>query len=148
MKKKTLGFLTAGALVVGAAGGAYAYWTGTGSGSAATGTSTDWLVTVDSFTGTALTPGGPSQTVNAHIKNAAASGTQRLTGVSVAVKTSTGGAWSSVANCSAADYTVSIAPAAANGYSTSTDVAAGSTVDGVITISMNNLDANQDGCKN
>ena len=54
-----------------AAVGGYAYFTstGTGSGSGSIGTSTAWQVTTDAAVGTALMPGGPSQTVGYHVKN-------------------------------------------------------------------------------
>ena len=131
------------ALTVATAGAAYAYWTtsGTGTGSASTGTSSAFEVTTDAATGGPLTPGGPTQTVAFHVKNNN-SGVQRLQAVAVTVATSTGGTWNSVAGCSAADYTVGTPSFTAG------DVAAGATVDGTVTISMNNLGSNQDGCKN
>jgi hypothetical protein len=131
------------ALTLATAGTAYAYWTtsGNGSGSATTGTSSAFQVTTDAATGGPLTPGGPTQTVAFHIKNNN-SGVQRLSTVTVAVKKSDGNAWTEVTGCSASDYSVGTPSFTAG------DVASGATVDGTVTISMNNLAGNQDGCKN
>ncbi|MGZ6791627.1 MAG: hypothetical protein ACXVGH_06305 [Mycobacteriales bacterium] len=131
------------ALAVATAGVAYAYWTtsGNGSGSATTGTSSPFVVTVDSPATGTLAPGSGPITVNFHVKNAN-SGVQHLSAVTAAVQTATGGTWSSVAGCSAADYTVG------SPQFTAGDIASGVTVDGTFTVSMNNLTTSQDGCKN
>jgi hypothetical protein len=142
MNKKTKALVAAGVLVTATAGGAYAYWssTGAGAGSASTGTSSPFAVTTDTASGGLLTPGGPTQTVAFHVTNNN-SGVQRLSTVTVTVATSTGAAWTSVAGCSAADYTVGT-PAFTPG-----DVASNATKDGTVTITMNNLATSQDGCK-
>ena len=131
------------ALAVATAGTAYAYWTttGNGSGSATTGTSSSFAVTTDAATGGPLTPGGPTATIAFHITNNN-SGVQRLQAVAVSVKNADGTTWTSVTGCSAADYSVGTPSFTAG------DVASGATVNGTVTISMNNLNANQDGCKN
>ena len=143
MKKKSAALVTAGVITVAVVGGAYAYWTttGSGTGSATTGTSTDFVVTTDAATGNLLTPGGPTQTVAFHIQNTN-SGAQYLTAVAVTVANPNGSAWTSVSGCSAADYSVGT-PVFTPGQ-----IASGSTLDGTVTISMNNLGSNQDGCKN
>jgi hypothetical protein len=122
-------------------GFAFAYWTssGTGRGSANTGTSVSWAVTTDAATGGPLTPGGPSQSIAFHVKNND-SGIQRLQNVTVQVANANGTAWTS-GSCSAADYTVSTP------VFTAGDVASSATVDGTVSIAMNNLSSNQDDCK-
>lgn len=140
--KKNKAILVAAVLTLSTAGGAYAYWSslGNGSGSATTGTSSVFVVTADAATGGPLTPGGPTQTVAFHVQNNN-SGVQRLSTVAVSVATSTGTAWTAVPGCSAADYTVGT-PSFTPG-----DIASGSTKDGTVTITMNNLSTNQDACK-
>ncbi|WP_424186964.1 hypothetical protein ACOBQX_03780 [Actinokineospora sp. G85] len=131
----------AGALVLGG-GLAYAYWssTGTGSGSATTGTSTAFVVTTAAATGGPLSPGGPSQTVPFTVTNPG-TGSQNLTSVVVTVANADGTPWTAVAGCSAADYTVGT-PAVTYG-----EIAPGGNAGGTVTITMNNLPSNQDGCK-
>lgn len=142
LNKKITAIAAAGILTVATAGGAYAYWTttGAGSGSATTGTSSAFVVTTNAATGGPLTPGGPSQTVAFHVQNTN-SGVQKLNAVAATVANTDGTTWSAVAGCSAADYTVGV-PAFSVG-----DIAPGASVDGTVTITMNNLNANQDGCK-
>lgn len=132
--------VTAGTL--GVSGVAYAYFTttGNGTGAATTGTSSAFAVTTDTATGGPLTPGGPSETIAFHVKNNN-SGVQRLSAVAVTVAASNGSAWTTAPGCSAADFTVGT-PSFASG-----DVASGATVDGTVTITMNNLGTPQDGCK-
>jgi hypothetical protein len=143
MKKKSAALVTAGVITVAAAGGAYAYWTttGNGSGTATTGTSSAFVVTTDAATGGLLTPGGPTQTVAFHVQNPN-SGVQRLTAEAVSVANSDSTTWTATPGCSAADYTVGTPTFTAG------DIAPGATVNGTVTISMNNLASNQDGCKN
>ena len=142
--KKTLIAVGAGAAVVVAGSGiALAYWssTGTGSGSATTGTSNAFAVTTDAATGGPLSPGGPGQAVAVHVNNPN-SGHQQLAAVHVAVANADGSAWTAVAGCSAADYTItdpSFGPQ---------DLASGATFSTSAQIVMNNLATNQDGCKN
>jgi hypothetical protein len=141
--KKTLIAVGAGAAVAVAGSGiALAYWssTGTGSGSATTGTSSAYVVTTDSAQGSPLTPGGPGQTVAVHVKNAN-TGHQQLSTVHVVVANADGSAWTAVAGCSAADYTVTDPTFAAQ------DLAGGATFDSSAQVAMNNLATNQDGCK-
>jgi hypothetical protein len=123
-------------------GVAYAYWStsGTGTGSAATGSSSAFVVTSDPATGDPLTPGGPSQTVAFHVNNPSA-GHQYLSAVAITVAEAGGGTWDDVAGCSAADYTVGT-PSFTGG-----DMAPGTTINGTVTITMNNLASNQDACE-
>ena len=130
------------ALTLATAGAAYAYWTttGNGSGTASTGTSSAFAVTTSSSVGSPLTPAGPTQTVAFHIKNNN-SGVQYATAAAVSVANSDGTPWTSVAGCSAADYTVSVTTFVAG------SILSGATKDGVVSISMNDTGSNQDGCK-
>jgi hypothetical protein len=137
--------IAAAALAILAVGGgtAFAYWTttGSGTGAATTGTSTSWTVAAAPAQGPALTPGGAPQTVAVTVTNPG-TGVQHLTSVSASVANADGSAWTAVADCSAADYTVSFTPPF-----TAADVAAGGTASGTATIQMVNSATNQDGCK-
>lgn len=135
--------LVAGTLTVVTAGAAFAYWTttGNGSGSATAGTSSPFQVTTDAATGAPLAPGGPAQTVAFHVKNNNA-GVQRLQTVTVTVANADASAWTSVAGCSAADFTVGTPSFTAG------DIAPGATVDGTVRVTLDNTGSNQDGCKN
>jgi hypothetical protein len=131
-------------LLVGTGGGlGYAWWTatGTGAGAAGTGTHTPWDIEVDPAAGGPLTPGGATQTVDFTVTNAG-SGHQKLNSVTVAVANSNGSAWTAVAGCSAADYSVSITSAP-----TYDDVAPGDTRAGTATVEMVNAAGNQNACK-
>ena len=141
-KKMKAGIVGGTALALLGGGVAIAYWTtsGTGTGSASTGTSSAFEVSTDAATGAVMTPGGPTDTVAFHVKNNN-SGVQRLQTVTVKVANDDGSAWTS-GNCSAADYSIGTPSFTAG------DVESGATVDGTVTISMNNLDSNQNDCKN
>jgi hypothetical protein len=145
-KKKLVAGAAAAAIIAGGAGVAFAYWTstGTGSGSATTGTSTTWDVALGSVNAPngPLTPGGPSETVHVTVTNNS-SGHQQLNNLTVAVANSDGTAWTAVTGCSAADYAPTIPSVPAN-----TDLGPGDTYETDITISMNDLASNQNGCKN
>ena len=127
-----------------AAGGslAFAYWTdtGTGVGTATTGFSTNFAVTSTDPTGNPLTPGGPTQTVAFTVKNNG-SGSQLLSSVLTTVALANGDDWTATEGCSAADYTVGT-PTVTYGQ-----IAAGAQVSGTVTVTMNNLDSDQGGCK-
>jgi hypothetical protein len=140
-KKKAVAAAVVAATAVGG-GLAYAYWssTGTGSGSATVGTSTAFVVASLPATGGPLTPGGPSETIAFTVTNPS-TGSQKLNSVVASVANSDGSTWSSVAGCSAADFTVGT-PSITYGQ-----ITAGGTVSGSVTVSMNNLSTNQDGCK-
>lgn len=140
--KKLVVGAAAVAIALGTAGGAFAYWssTGNGTGSATTGTSSTFNVTSGTATGGALTPGGPTDSVAVHVNNPS-TGHQYLTGVTAKVGNADGTTWVAIPGCSAADYTVSTVTIAAG------DIAPGATVDGTVSISMNNLASNQDACK-
>lgn len=124
-------------------GAAFAYWTstGTGSGTATTGTSVNFTVTSSAATGGPLTPGGPTASVAFKVTNPG-TGTQNLSDVTVTVANADGSDWTAVAGCSDLDYTIGT-PAITYG-----DIVAGGLANGTVTISMNNLASNQDGCKN
>lgn len=133
---------TTAALVL-TGGAAFAFWssTGNGTGSATTGTDTPFTVTSSPATGGPLTPGGPTQTVPFTVVNPG-TGVQNLATVTVTVAGPGGTTWADVPGCSALDYTVGT-PAFTAGQ-----IAAGASVSGTVTITMNNLSTNQDACKN
>jgi hypothetical protein len=142
-RKRRLTALVAAAAIVALGGGlAYAYWTGTGTGvgSATTGSSTNFTVTSVAPTGAALTPGGPAQTVGFTVTNTG-TGSQNLASVVATVANANGSAWVAVPGCSAADYAVGT-PAVTYGQ-----IAGSGSVNGTVTVTMNNLGTNQDACK-
>ena len=97
------------AVVAVAVGGglAYGYWTGggVGVGTASTGTSSTFTVASTASSDPALTPGGAAQTVDFAVTNPG-TGSQKLTSVVVSVANANGTAWTAVAGCSSADYTI------------------------------------------
>lgn len=141
-KKRAIAAVAAIAIVGVGGALAYGFWssTGTGTGSATTGTSSVFTVAGSAPTGGPLSPGGPTETVPFIVTNTG-SGTQNLTSVLVSVAGPTGGAWTSVVGCSTLDYTVGT-PVIAYGA-----IGPAGTASGTVTLTMNNLGTNQDGCK-
>ncbi|OLF05657.1 hypothetical protein [Actinophytocola xanthii] len=135
--------LSAVVLLAFGAGVAYAYWsaTGIGAGSATSASSSAFTVSSGTPTGGPLTPGGAQSSVPFTVSNLG-SGEQRLTKVTVTVAESDGSTWNSVGGCSAADYTVGT-PLITYG-----NIPGGGSVSGTVSVAMNNLPTNQDGCKN
>lgn len=138
--RKTRIAATTAVLVLGG-GAAFAFWsaTGAGDGAASTGTSTPFTITTGTATGAPLTPGGPTQTVPFTVTNPG-TGSQNLAAVNVTVAGPGGTDWNAV-GCSALDYTVGTAAF------TPGQIAAGASISGTVTITMNNLATNQDACK-
>ena len=136
-KKTKVAVLTA-ALVVGASGTAYAYWTqlGAGTGSAGTGT-TEAVVVNQTNTVTGLYPGGPAQALSGDFNNPN-SGPITVGAVSATVTAT------SVSGCQATWYTIT-------GTSTPTSqVLAAGSAKGVwsgLSVALLNDAANQDACK-
>jgi hypothetical protein len=143
-RKKRLAALVAAAAIVAVGGVAYAYWSstgGTGTGTATTGTSSGFSVESSDPSGGPLTPGGPAQTVAFTVTNLG-TGAQNLSHVAVTVANPNGSPWVAVAGCSALDYAVA-APTITYG-----DITGNGSRAGTVVITMNNLAANQDACKN
>ncbi len=140
--KKRLAVIVVAAVLMLGGGIAYAYWssTGTGTGSATTGTSVVFTITSTAPTGGLLTPGGPTDSVTFTVINTG-TGTQNLSLIKVSVAASGGAPWTSVAGCSASDYTVGT-PAITYGQ-----IAPAGTLTGTVSIQMLNLASNQDACK-
>lgn len=141
-KRFTIIAVVAAFLVFGG-GAAFAYWTstGTGSGTATTGTSVAFVVASTAATGGPLTPGGPTASVAFTVTNPG-TGSQNLADVTVTVANADGSDWTAVPGCSELDYTIGT-PVITYG-----DIAPGGVASGTVTITMNNLTSNQDGCKN
>jgi Camelysin metallo-endopeptidase len=137
LKKKMIAGAAAGALVLGVAGGAFAFWTqnGSGPGSASTGTTTG--ITVNEVVSASnLYPGGPAQSLSGDFTSTNP-GTVSIGAVTASLGTLPSG-------CVAADFTID------NSASTNSGTVASGTHQGAwsgITIKMNNTAANQDGCK-
>lgn len=129
-------------LTITGAGVAFAYWssTGEGSGSATTGESADFTISSETAVGT-IAPGSPGQTVDFTVTNDG-DGSQYLTAVTVAMATADGVAWVPTGTCLIGDYTATISTTPLFG-----DIAAGSTVEGVATVTLNNTAVNQDDCQ-
>jgi hypothetical protein len=142
-RRLTITAVVIGVLLVGGGGAAFAFWTssGTGSGVATTGTTTAFTVESTETSGGPLTPGGDSETVAFTVTNPDA-GSQMLSTVVATVAASDGSEWTTADGCSALDYTVGT-PEISYG-----EIAGGSTVSGTVTITMNDLETPQDGCKN
>ena len=137
-KKAAAVGVTAG-LVLGLAGGAFAFWTqgGSGTGSATTGTTA--TITVNETTSaTDLYPGGPAQALAGNFDNPNA-GTTHIGAVTAAVDNA-----HLPSGCVAADFTVNNA-----GTTNSGTLAQGTGVGSWsgITIKMNETGVNQDACK-
>ncbi|HWH26858.1 MAG TPA: hypothetical protein VNT53_09460 [Pseudolysinimonas sp.] len=130
------------ALVLGGGGIAFAYWTssGTGTGVATTGTSTGLTVTSSAPTGSALSPGGPTQTVAFSVNNPG-TGSQAVTSVVVSVASAGGAAWTAIPGCSASDYSLGTPTIT---YGT---IAGGGSLLGSVTVTMVALGTDQDACQ-
>lgn len=142
-KRLTLVAILTTVLVLSGGTAAFAYWTaqGTGAGNATAGTTVAFTVAGTTPSGTSLSPGS-SQTVTFTVHNPGA-GPQRLSNVVVTVASAGGAAWTAVAGCSSADYTVGTPTIV---YS---DIAGSGDRVGTVVITMvNNPSASQDGCKN
>jgi hypothetical protein len=127
-------------VAIGAA--AFAYWTsdGSGDGTGTTGSVTDFTITSSAPTGPDLKPGVGEQSVAFVVTNPS-DGSQMLSDVTVTVANADGTAWTSVAGCSAADYAIGDVDI------TYSDMAAGATAEGTVTLTMNNTATDQEGCK-
>ena len=140
MNKKLAAGVAAGAIGLGGGGVAVAYWTGPTSNGSATGINSTADKKLSVFMNgdvSGLYPGGPAKTVTAQVRNPN-DASVRLQQVSLTVS------GTSVAGCTAADYTVS-APIAVN-----KDLAgnsAGETITFGTIQFKNDPEKNQDACK-
>jgi hypothetical protein len=144
-RNKLIAITTAALLVAGGGSAAFAYWTaaGAGTGSTSTSHSKSFEIVSAGTTDAALTPGGVAQIHNFTVKNPG-TGLQKLSSVVVSVDPTWKGVVSTTggATCDANDYAVSTPTIAL------AEIAAGASVSGSFTVAMNNLDENQDACKN
>jgi hypothetical protein len=135
--------LTAGAVLLIAAGGAYAYWTTTGSGTGSAGNGTSVGVTINQTSNIAgLYPGGPAVALSGNFDNSNA-GAVHVGTVTASLVSVTGSVGTPA--CTIADYTLASPAATVNA-----DIASGSGVGSWSgpTIQLKNLATNQDACKN
>ena len=142
-KKRVVALVGIAAAVAIGGGVAFAYWTGggTGTGSATTGTATQFEVNSSrNLDSPDLIPGGPAQSENITVYNSAA-GPETLSSITVTVANDDGTAWTAVPGCSSADFTVSDASFTAG------PIASASSILGTVTVTMNDLNTNQDACK-
>jgi len=135
-KKTKIAVLTA-ALVVGASGTAFAYWTNVGSGTGSGATGNNAAVTaIQSSTVTAMYPGGPAQALSGTFNNPNA-GAVTVGAVTATVTTSLPG------TCLASWYVISGSDTAAPHV---LPAGAGGTWTG-LSVTMTNAAVNQDACK-
>jgi len=150
--KKALAAVAAGAIVVGAAGVAFAYWSssGGGDGSASTGASSAIAVSQDAFDVSTypqvmLTPGGPAQGLHLHVSNPG-DGHEWVASLTVAIPATwkvAGTAADHSLDCTASDFTI-VQPTW-----TAQDVAGHANI--AVTsgsVALSNLGHNQDACQN
>jgi len=145
--KKAVAVLVSGAIVLGGAGAALAYFTSTGSGTgnATVGASANWAVATSAPTGGPLYPGTGTDTVAYTVTNTD-SGFQELNGTSAVLTTdAAGGVFDTttqafVDTCQASWFTVT-------NTSVSGDVAASADLSSSLTISLNDSGTNQDFCE-
>ena len=140
--KKRTAIILATILTLGGAGVAFAYWTagGSGAGTATTGESTNFEITSEPAVGD-IAPGNAGQTVDFTVTNPADS-PQYLTSVTVAIATGPDTPWVPDATCLLADYTAEVTTAPAYG-----DIAAGGSVTGTVTVTLDNTTIDQDDCQ-
>ena len=145
--KKAVAVLVAGAIALGGAGAALAYFTssGTGTGNATFGTSSNWSVASTAPTGGALLPGTGTDTVAYTVTNSG-SGYQELNGTTAALTTDVGGGVydtttsAFVDGCQASWFTVT-------NTTVSGDVAGGGDLASSLTIALNDSGTDQDACQ-
>lgn len=149
-RKRRIIITTAAMLAIGG-GAAFAYWSaaGTSNTTTAAGTSTAFTIANQAATGTPLSPGAPAQTIQLTVTNPG-TGVQNLKSLVATVANTDGSAWTAGTTpltCTAADFTVGGFTVNNTAFS-ATDIPAGGSVTGTVTLQMNNrADVNQDACK-
>jgi hypothetical protein len=141
----------ASAVAVLGAGGVigYAYFTSTGSGTGngTVGSASNYAVTVDTASGSALFPGSGSQNTAYHVKNTS-TGFQNLSSITAALTADGAGdvfnttTSATAVGCKAAWFTVTNHPG-----TLPDDLAGGATHDGSADITMQDSGTNQDACQ-
>jgi hypothetical protein len=141
--KKTLAVVAGGALILGASGVAYAYWTagGTGTGTGATGTSVA-ISAVQTSTITNLRPGGAAQTLSGNFTNSNDEPVY-VTSVTAAVTSVT--PVEPLTDCEVNDYVIA-SPTMLVGAQVPVGTAQGAWTGATIAF-VNEAAENQDGCK-
>lgn len=140
--KKRTAIILAAVLTLTGAGIAFAYWTstGTGTGTATTGESVALEITSEAGVGE-LAPGSAGQTIDFTVTNPG-EGTQNLTTVTVEIANEDGTPWVPALGCLATDYTAEVSTAPPAG-----EIAPGGSVDGTVTVTLENTAINQDACQ-
>ena len=142
--KKLLVIAAVGALTLGGAGAAFAYWTstGTGTGAATTGEAVEFVITTSTATGV-LAPGSAGQTVPFTVSNPGP-GQLYLQAVTVRLADDTGTQWVPPTGCLFSDYTVTINVQPTPG---TMDVGVLNARSGTALVTLALSEENQDGCK-
>lgn len=143
-KKRALVLAVVAALAVAATAIAYFTSTGSGTGQASVGSATNWTVAVSSDSTEAIFPGAGSETLTYKVTNAG-TGHQNLEGTSTEVASKAGNITEKgveVSGCKASWFSaVNHAPVLPH------DLAHGETVEGTVTVSMENAAENQNACQ-
>jgi hypothetical protein len=161
LRYKVAAAVASGAIVLGAGGAAFAYWTSTGSGagSAKTGTEVSSLAFTDTTNITDMAPGIAPETISGSVQNTSATQSAFVNSVTATINTvtetpaelaaygtdgRTPGTSGQAYLCSAADYTISTTPMSVN-----KDLAPGDSANFTgATIGFNdNASVNQDACQ-
>ena len=136
--------ITAGVALTATA--AFGFWSssGEGSGSASTGESSLFVVSSEDAVGDALTPGGPTNTIDFTVTNPS-SGHQQLDTIDISVANADGTPWND-GLCTADDFSVT-------GYDSTPDVnldptgGAADSFSDTVTLQMVDTGVNQDACQ-
>jgi hypothetical protein len=140
-KRRILAAAIVTAILVGGAGGAYAYWTNTGSGTGSAATGTNVPVTINQTTVvTPLAPGVAAQTLSGTFTNTN-SGPVYVGTVTVSIGTITGGG----PTCEATDYVITNGTMTVNAQ---VPVGTGGSWTGASIAFNNKVGENQNDCKN
>jgi hypothetical protein len=152
--KKAIAILVSGAIVLGGAGAALAYFTasGSGTGQATVGTTGTWSVAQSGTASGLMTPGNGSSTITFVATNMGTSdeGIDSATSVSDVVDTDGSGNitqnQTALPGCLASWFTAGSPQIVSPSYGT--DVAPGGTYTFTVNVTMSNPDTNQDVCEN
>ncbi len=141
--KKIIVIAAVGALSLGGAGVAFAYWTstGTGTGGASTAQAVQFTILAEDPVGT-LAPGSAGQTVAFTVTNPGP-GTLYFSFATVTIADADGVPWVPPTGCLLADYTATITTQPTTGQLAAAATASG----GVVTVTLANTSVNQDACK-
>lgn len=140
--KKLLVIAAVGALSLGGAGAAFAYWTSTGSGDGAATTAdpVEFVITAEDAEGF-LAPGSAGQTVAFTVTNPGP-GTLYFGSITITMADADGVPWVPNGNCNLGDYSLDLTTLPQQGELDATEFSSG-----VVTVTLANTNLNQDDCQ-